>query len=190
MRNVTSLAHRITSYNHMKPTTIFANASSRLHTDLIVIRLKRSGISCDQISVIYPIDQMPNSADCWLDGKSSPSSYEGEMVAVAGPLRKILSVKNEGALIQSLLKIGLPGESAAACAEHLNQGEIVIGVNPTNDDEATIVWDTLVDARAESVAIAVATKGLPTGSKWFSGKSEAKNSRAADDALPALAPAY
>jgi hypothetical protein len=175
----------------MKPTTIFANASSRLHADLIVIRLKRSGIPCDQISVIYPTDLVPNSALCWLEGKSMPANYEGEMVAVAGPMRKVLSVKNEGSLIQSLSKMGLPGESAAACAEHLSQGEIVIGVNTTNEDEVATVWDTLCEARADSIAVAVATKSVPSSSKWFS-RNRGKGARGGrhEGALPEFAPAY
>jgi|GEM_PF-2877501 len=173
----------------MKPTAIFANASSRLHADLIVIRLKRSGIACEQISLIYPTDLVPNSALCWIEGKSAPANYEGEMVAVAGPMRKLLSVKNEGSLIQSLSKIGLPGENAAAFAEHLNQGEIVIGVNTANKDEVAVVWDTLRDTRADSIAVAVATKAIPTESKWFS-RNRSKGARAAVSMMPSLAPAY
>ena len=171
----------------MKPTAIFANASSRLHADLIVTRLKRAGIACEQISVLYPTDTVPNSALCWLEGKSAPTNYEGEMVAVAGPMRKVLSFKNEGALIQSLSKIGLPGESAAAYAEHLSQGEIVIGVNTANEDEVAVVWDTLRDTRADSIAVAVANKAMPTESKWFS-RNRSKGARVS--VLPSLAPAY
>ncbi|HEY9155035.1 MAG TPA: hypothetical protein VIM69_07895 [Opitutaceae bacterium] len=175
----------------MKPTTIFANASSRLHADLIVIRLKRSGIPCEQISVIYPTDLVPNSALCWLEGKSAPANYEGEMVAVAGPMRKVLSVKNEVSLIQSLSKMGLPGESAAACAEHLSQGEIVIGVNTTNEDEVSTVWDTLCDARADSIAVAVAARPVKTSTaKWFS-RNRSKGARAQTvSVMPDFAPAY
>jgi len=174
----------------MNPTTIFANASSRLHADLIVIRLKRAGIPCDQISVIYPTDLVPNAALCWLEGKSAPANYEGEMVSVAGPMRNVLSVKNEGSLIHSLSKMGLPGESAAAFAEHLSQGEIVIGVNTSNEDEVSIVWETFCDARADSVAVAVASKPASNGSKWFSrNRSKGVRSRS-ETSLPALAPAY
>ncbi len=174
----------------MKPTAIFANATSRLHADLIVIRLKHAGIPCEQLSAIYPEELTPNCALCWLQGKSAPTSYANETVVIAGPMRKVLSVKSEDAFKHSLEKLGTPADHVASYAEHLSQGEIVIGVNTANEDELAIVWHTLCELRAESISVAETKKSVSSGKKWFSSSNEKSNGGAQPSWLESLAVAY
>ena len=152
----------------MKPTSVFAFATSRLHADLIVVRLKHAGISCEKVSAVFPGRLTPNSALCWLEGKTAPSAYEGEDLVAAGPLGKALSMENEVTLAQSLVRAGLQSEEAAEYAEGLTKDQILICVHTANEDEVAIAWHTLCESRAEEIARGVSKKSLPHEKKWFS----------------------
>jgi hypothetical protein len=169
----------------MKPTSVFAFATSRLHADLIVVRLKHAGISCEKVSAVFPERLTPNSALCWLEGKTVSSAYEGEDLIAAGPLGKTLSMESEASLAHSLMRAGLRSEEAAEYAEGLTKDQILICVHSANEDEVAIAWHTLCESRAEEIAIGLSNKPIPQGKKWFS--RSARRSRDENNALTSWA---
>lgn len=146
----------------MHPNSVFAAATSRLHADLIVIRLRRAGISRERISAIFPVRLRPNSAECWLDGSTLPARFLGEEVVVAGPLHQCLELGSEAAFVAGLQHIGLGRHDAHACAERLGKGQILIAIQTADETEVAIAWHTLRELEAEGIALAIATETAPT----------------------------
>ena len=151
----------------MHPTAVFAAASSRLHADILLIRLMRAGIARDKLSAIFPERLTPNCALCWLEGESVPTPYDGENVRMAGPAAKMLSTKNEAAFARSLEKIGLQENEASSYAERLGQGQIIVCVHPSNEDEVAIAWHICCELNAEGLTIAIGEKSSPPRKTWF-----------------------
>lgn len=139
----------------MHPNSVFAAAASRLHADLIVIRLRRAGIARDRISAVFPENLRPNSAECWLEGSTKPVVFRGEPVMVAGPLHKKLELASDSALHASLKTIGLGTADASALAERIGKGKILIAIDTQQETEVAIAWHTLRELEAEGIALAV-----------------------------------
>ena len=136
----------------MQPTSVFAAASSRLHTDLIVIRLKRAGIPRDRISVIYPERRRPNCALCWLNGEASPQLWGDELIAAGGPLSRIVDISSEPALVGSLRDFGLSHADACNCADLVSRGQTLVAVQAADEAEIAIAWPTFRQLEAERIA--------------------------------------
>jgi len=148
----------------MQPTSVFASAISRLHADLVVIRLRRAGIARDKISAVFPERLKPNCALCWLDQHSKPTLYNGETVTVAGPMATQLSPQSEPSFIRSLQQIGLSLNDACVYAERLGKGQILVSVSTDDTTEIAIAWHTFRELEADGIAL-----GLSTGPDGDSG---------------------
>lgn len=142
----------------MQPTSVFAATLSRLHADLVVIRLRRAGIPRDKISAIFPERFKPNCALCWLDGQSKPTLYSGESVTIAGPMARQLSTQSEPAFIRSLQQVGLTINDACVYAERLSKGQIVVGVSTDDSSEVAIAWHTFRELETEGIALGLSTQ--------------------------------
>ena len=170
----------------MHPNAVFAAASTRLHADLVIVRLKRAGIAPEKITAIYPQAQKPNSAKCWLAGHAKASLPYGESVSVAGPLRRLLKGRAEGSLLAALKLAGLDAQDSRGFADRLGRGEIVVGVKVDSEEEVAIAWHTLREFEADAITI-----GLPEpqdATPWAeTGRKTLKPSAAPAAALAATA---
>ena len=139
----------------MQPSSVFTTASSRLHADLIVIRLKRAGIDCSKISVIAPKRSAPYAMMCWLRGHLRALKFNGDQVTAAGSWKE-LDLSSESALVRSLHRAGLGMQDAHTFAERMARGEIIIRVRSENADEIAIAWHTCRELGAEEIAFGTA----------------------------------
>jgi hypothetical protein len=172
----------------MHPSAVFASAVSRLHADLIVIRLKRAGISPDRISAVFPENQQPNCALCWLDGHSTANREAGEAFTVAGPLHRLLSSHSASSLTKTFQSIGLSSDHAATCVESLAKGQILIAVQTEDEEQIAIGWHILRDLHAEGIFIATKPAKAPVvrASNWFKGTVTSHRKERGTLAFPGL----
>lgn len=141
----------------MQPTSVFAAALSRLHADLLLVRLQRGGIATEKLFAIFPERSQPNSALCWDTGQSTTLDSSGERVTVAGCLRGSVRVETETLLIRSFQRLGVDLQHACVLAERLGRGEILIGVQSSNSAEISIALHTLRELEAEAIAVGAAS---------------------------------
>ena len=139
----------------MKPTYVLASADTRLHADIMMIRLRRAGINIDHVSAVFSQQFAPNSFFFWL---SSPRTLhcpsKGESYFVAGPLEQQFAGGNELEAVPSILKrLGLSRGEAAHLARSLWLGRGLLCVHAKNQDEAAVVWHIFKHSRAEDIAI-------------------------------------
>ena len=142
----------------MQPTAVFAATPSRLHADLVVIRLKRAGIPRSNISAVFPQHSKPNCALCWLDGHSTPTLYSGKTLTVAGPMTEQLSMHSEPTLIRSLEQMGLTVDDACFYAECIKTGQILISVSTDDASEAVVAWQTFSQLETEGTVLGLSTR--------------------------------
>lgn len=155
----------------MQPTSVFAAAASRLHADLIVIRLRRAGISREKISAIFPERLKPNCALCWLSGQSKPKLYNGETVTIAGPMRTSLSTASESSFVRSLQEIGLGPRDAGTAADRLSRGQILLSVQTDDQEEIAIAWHTFRELEAEGISLALSS-AAEEQQTWFGSRRQ------------------
>ncbi len=126
----------------MSTTSTFAIATSTIHADLIIVGLRRVGISTAGISVLYPSYSRPNSVLYWFDGAAQLAlSPTGETVTVSGPLRFALNqYRNRGAfpsLVGSLRSLGLTEEQSFSYEAALLDDHVLICVEAADESVAT-----------------------------------------------------
>jgi len=126
---------------------VYATTDSRLHADLLVVRLKRAGISTSLVSMLYPTCLRPNSTHCWIRG-SVPFALESENdVTVSGMLGLRLSaLLNRGgrsSLVDGLTEIGLSHEQSVNLSESLRGNGIVIAVEVADEADLPTIYHTL-----------------------------------------------
>ena len=144
----------------MKSTYLLANADSRLHADIMMIRLRRAGIDIDQISAVFSRRFVPNSFFCWLRRPRKVRSHDqGEAFFAAGPLRTVFG-KNDNAegLRDKLLDLGFDHHSADHFAQSLWLGHAVLCVKAKDADEAAVAWHIFQQSRADTIAVS----GMPS----------------------------
>jgi hypothetical protein len=129
----------------MSHILVYATAESRLHADLLIVRLKRAGIATGLISVLYPSKHRPNSTRCWIRGNISYSSPHGE-VTVSGMLAlRLAAVKakrQRDGLANSLAEIGFSHDQGLNVAERLNGARIVVAVEIADHAELPAINHT------------------------------------------------
>ncbi len=98
----------------MSSIPVFADALSRLHADIVIVRLVRAGISADQISAVFPRLRAPNSVCCWLKNFNARISRPAKWpIAAAGLLGKLFKQTVRSAEFERELEsLGLNAESA------------------------------------------------------------------------------
>jgi hypothetical protein len=134
----------------MSHILVYATAESRLHADLVIVRLKRAGISTEQLSIFHPPALRPNSARCWINGTSLiplSSLYSAHSVSVSGALRRqfnALPRKNRFAcLADGLTSLGLDHEQSVGIENSLLENRIVIAIGVLDEYELPAIYHTL-----------------------------------------------
>lgn len=147
----------------MRTTSVFATASSTIHADLVVVGLKRLGISTDVISVLYPSYSQPDTVLYWLDGASRRAlSPTGETVTVSGPLRFIMDAQRDEAeypfLVQSLRSLGLTEEQSLSFEAALLEDRVIIAVEAVDDNQLALIFHLFHHVGAEKIVVAETEK--------------------------------
>ena len=147
----------------MRTTTVFAAATSTMHTDLIIVGLKRVGISTRGVSVLYPSCSPPDAVMYWLDGSSRLAlSPTGGTVTVSGPLRLALEEHRSDmafpSLRESLRSLGLTQEQATGFEGALLEDRMVIAVEAVDDAELALIFHIFHHIGAEKIVIAEAAR--------------------------------
>jgi hypothetical protein len=141
----------------MKSIPVIASARSRLHADVMLIRLRRASISIDQISACFPAGLFPNSVACWLDrGKLAPLHLASEPYLIAGPMRHWLRHRDAADFAPAAIfqRSKIEPAAAARLEEELRQGHILVCVHASDEAEAAIAWHVFRHAEAEQIALA------------------------------------
>jgi hypothetical protein len=142
----------------MSRLLVFASAFSRLHADLVIVRLKRAGIAPSLISLIHPLASRPNSAQCWLGGSAKLRLKSGEKIAASGFLRPLLEGLGHAASANSfdeiLSNLGLAHEHRVSLEETLLENRVVIAIDAADKAELPTIFQTLQRAGAEKVFVA------------------------------------
>lgn len=139
----------------MSRLLVFASAFSRLHADLVIVRLKRAGIPPASIALIHPLGSRPNSAQCWLGGSAKLRLKSGEKIGTSGFLRPLLEElgheANANSLDDVLTNLGLPHEHRLSLEETLLENRVVIAIDATDKVEIPTIFQTLQRSGAEKV---------------------------------------
>jgi hypothetical protein len=154
----------------MSHPLLYATTDSRLHADLLIVRLKHAGISTALISILYPQSLRPNSAVCWINGSAFLPLSSGESVAVSGPLARALDEGTKSSARKSFIdqmgKLGLSHEQASSLEESLLENRIVIGIEVQDEYELPAIYHTLRGLAIQKVNTAdIAPKGAPVAAR-------------------------
>lgn len=170
----------------MQPSAVFASANSRLHADVIAIRLTKAGVATSKISAIYPERLKPNCADCWLKGRNASTAFGSETFVAAGPLASAVSLESEADLVRTLHATGLSLEDAHASVERLGKGQILICAQVTTEEELSVAWHMFCELQADDISIASTKKPQRAAhaSAWT--KSSSQRKRRKSTSTPAL----
>jgi hypothetical protein len=152
----------------MSMTSIFATATSTIHADLIIVGLRRVGISTAGISVLYPSYSRPDSVLYWLDGAARLAlSPTGETVTVSGPLRLVLNEHTDTdsfpSLVNSLRSLGLTEEQSLSYESSLLEDRVVLCIEAMDDSELTLIFHILHHIGAEKIVVAETSGFYPHG---------------------------
>jgi hypothetical protein len=154
----------------MSHLLVYATTESRLHADLVIVRLKQAGISMASISILHPQSLRPNSALCWINGSAFLKLSSGESVAITGSLSRPLSEdvgRDESTPFAGHLgRLGLSREEALSLEESLLENRIVIAIEVTDEYELPAVYHTLRGLDVQKVDTAdLAQRGPADGSR-------------------------
>lgn len=134
---------------------VVASANSRLHADVILVRLRRAQIDTRKISVFYHHHAMPNAVGCWLPVMpDSELRLDGEAIGRAGHLVKAaMPAPHEDGreIVQLLTRSGVDLMGAHILSERLGQGHILICVQAADEDEAAIAWHVFRHSQADTI---------------------------------------
>jgi len=158
----------------MSHLLVYATTDSRLHADLLVVRLKRAGIATSLLSVLYPTSLRPNSTRCWIRG-SVPFALESEDdVTVSGMLglrlNALLKRWGRRSLVDGLSVIGLSHEQSVNVAESLRASGIVVAVEVADEADLPTIYHTLRGLEVEKVRTAdseIESENLVTPSRRY-----------------------
>ena len=169
----------------MQPSAVFASANSRLHADVIAIRLTKAGVATSKISAIYPERLKPNCADCWLKGRNASSAFGSETFVAAGPLASAVSLESEADLVRTLHATGLSLEDAHASVERLGKGQILISAQVKNEEELSVAWHMFCELQADDISIATTKKPQRAAATTWT-KASNQRKRRKSSSTPAL----
>ena len=144
----------IKSMSHL---LVYATTDSRLHADVLIVRLNRAGVPTQLISVIHPDAFRPNSTLCWIKGSVSfPLSSSAGRATVSGMLGLRLSAQerrwSRSPFIDGLCDIGLSHDQSLNVEESLLGNRIVIAVEVADESELPAIYHTLRGLEIEKVS--------------------------------------
>ncbi len=138
----------------MKSTVVFATANSRLHADIMMIRLRRAGIDIDRVSAIFSRCFAPNTFFFWLRKPRALVDQNEESFFVAGPIQRLFGRRdNVDSLPHKLTEIGLERRAADHLGDSLHMGQAMLCVQVKNRDELEVVLDIFHHSKAENIAL-------------------------------------
>jgi hypothetical protein len=136
----------------MSRLPVFADALSRLHADVAIVRLVQAGISESRISAVFSQRRAPNSVSCWLKSFHAIPRTRAWPVAAAGILGRILRRGFGGEAVEREFEnLGLNGSSAKWLQEKVEDGRIVLCVHARTESEALAAWQVFRRAGLENV---------------------------------------
>ncbi len=131
---------------------VLAEANSRLHADIAIIRLLRTGIRAEKISAIFQQDRAPNTVCCWLNDFHSLPIDSGVPIAAAGPLGRLFqSGRNEDVFQQELERLGLTRDLMTRLSEKAADGQMILCVHARSEAEAAVAWHIFYHVEAENI---------------------------------------
>ncbi len=140
----------------MNSIPVIATASSRLHADVMMIRLRRAGIPIGHISAISPSSSLPNSVAVWLTHwRRAMLKLGHDTLMAAGPMRRWLRKSGEKAIspAQMLTDAGFDRIATKQAEERLRQGETLLCVHAKDEDDVAIAWHVFKHAKADFIAL-------------------------------------
>jgi len=177
---------------HAYHSFVFATALSRLHADLMIVRLKRAQISVSRISAVYSRGSRPNSALSWLTRSAQLPLSTGESVSVSGTLRVALAHPGDSAgssLFDRLCDLGLDHGQSATLEEALLENRIVIAIEVREENELAEIFEVLHGLAAENILTIDADHrfGIPMSTLRIRRPRRARVSGLPGFGLPAMA---
>jgi hypothetical protein len=153
----------------MSHLLVYATTESRLHADLVVVRLRRAGIETAAISILHPEALRPNSALCWINGSAFMHLSSGQAVSVSGALSRTLRHDGEAngeSFGDRMSKLGLNHQQGKSLEESLLENRIVIAIEVNDEYDMPTIYHTLRGLAVQKVSTAdVAHKGSATPSR-------------------------
>jgi len=136
----------------MSSLPVFAEASSKLHADIAIIRLLRSGIRAANISAVFPRNRAPNTVCCWLSGFRRVPTESGSPLAAAGQLGRLFrNGHRANDFDRQAENLGLTTEMTNRVIEKVEDGSIVVCVHARNEAEAAVAWHIFQHVGAENI---------------------------------------
>ncbi|HEX2853304.1 MAG TPA: hypothetical protein VHO24_08700 [Opitutaceae bacterium] len=140
----------------MSRLVVFASAFSRLHADLMIVRLKRAGISTAHLSVIHPVHCCPNSTLCWLGGSTRLRVSSGENIAASGFLSESLQTPanvatSDATFTGKLEQLGLAHEQGLILEETMLENRVAIAIEVMEKSELATILQVLQRAGGEKI---------------------------------------
>jgi hypothetical protein len=168
----------------MSRLVVFASAFSRLHSDLIIVRLRRAGIPTAQLSLIHPLHRCPNSTLCWLGGSTRLRVASGVNIAASGflsaPLQTPADVATSDATFSGkLAQLGLSHEQSVVLEDTMLENRVAIAVEVVDKATLATILQVLQRAGAEKI--------FTTRIEPYDAPREQRIPRTARVALPAAA---
>lgn len=140
----------------MKSTFVFTTANCRLQADIIMIRLRRAGISIDRVSAIFPRHLAPNTFFFWLRRPrlwGARPQEKGGFFAT-GRLERMLGRMNALDRLPVVLgRLGVAEAAANRLVQFIRWGRPMICIQAKNADEVAVAWHVLKHARADDIVI-------------------------------------
>jgi hypothetical protein len=131
----------------MSHLLVYATAESRLHADLVIVRLKRAGIATEQLSIFHPPVLRPNSARCWINGTALLPLTSTQGIAVSGSLSRLFNDvlrKNKFATMSDGMRaLGLNDQERLGIENSLKENRIVIAIGVLDEYELPAIYHTL-----------------------------------------------
>lgn len=133
---------------------VFADATSRLHADIAIMRLIRAGIPEEHLSAVFSPRQAPNSVYCWMKDFSAVPETSSCPTAAAGLLGKILRHGFEGAAVKRVLEsLGFNERAAKHLQETVEEGGVVVCVHARTESEAAAAWHVFRHVGMENITL-------------------------------------
>jgi hypothetical protein len=140
----------------MSHTLVFASAESRLHADLVIVRLRKAGVPAAAISILYPRALQPNSAICWLEGSCEFRLSTGAAMSGAGFLAQVFCAREVGdprQLAHALSSLGVNDDQSGRVEEILAENRIAVVVDLRSKDELPTILEVLQHCAADTVFV-------------------------------------
>lgn len=139
----------------MKSTYVFATAESRLHADVMMIRLRRAEIEIDRVSAVFSGRFAPNSFFFWLRRpRVLQSDATGESFFAAGSIQRLFaSADGVENVTHKLRGLGVERAAADRLGRSLSMGHALLCVQAKHQDETAVAWHIFKHAGAENIAV-------------------------------------